>query len=62
MRNTLTLCLSRQPGDPSPAHKTSQVPDANSDSANFGVGMYAVVLIGGIASFFAYQYLQQQAA
>ena len=26
-----------------------------------GVGLYAVVLIGGVASFFAYQYLQQQA-
>ena len=26
-----------------------------------GVGLFAVVLIGGVASFFAYQYLQQQA-
>lgn len=60
MRSTLTVSL-RQPGDPSPKAHTSQVPDSNSESANFGVGMYAVVLLGGVASFFAYQYLQQQA-
>ncbi|KAL2113565.1 hypothetical protein VUR80DRAFT_3492 [Thermomyces stellatus] len=54
--------LKRQPGDPAPkAPQSSQTPENTNSASNFGVGLYAVVLVGGLASFFAYQYLQQQA-
>lgn len=35
-------------------------PAANNDSAGFGVGLYAILLIGGVLGYGAYQYLQQQ--
>ncbi|KAI0174388.1 cytochrome b5-like heme/steroid binding domain-containing protein [Pestalotiopsis sp. NC0098] len=53
--------LKRQPGDPSPtASKPSLSPTANTDSAGLGTIAYAVVFIGGLAAFGAYQYLQTQ--
>ncbi|KAK2075118.1 hypothetical protein P8C59_009270 [Phyllachora maydis] len=55
--------LKRQPGDPSPKTATSVVaPQAQVNNAGLGVGLYAVVLIGGLVAFGAYQYMQQQAA
>lgn len=53
--------LPLQPGDPSPtASKPSLSPTANTDSAGLGTIAYAVVFIGGLAAFGAYQYLQTQ--
>ncbi|SPQ23162.1 716e37a8-8c46-4a27-b747-94edd8f95578 [Thermothielavioides terrestris] len=43
--------------DPAPG---AVPPAANSSSAGFGFGVYALVLIGGAVAYFAYQYLQQQ--
>ncbi|KAK3079991.1 hypothetical protein LTS18_003420, partial [Coniosporium uncinatum] len=48
-------------GDPAPSNQpgpaaTSTKP--SSGSAGMGVGLYAIILIGGIAAFGAYQYLQ----
>ncbi|EFX03414.1 cytochrome b5 [Grosmannia clavigera kw1407] len=56
--------LKRQPGDPNPsvASKTGAVaPQAQTAaSAGLGIGVYAVLLIGGALGYAAYQYLQQQ--
>jgi len=52
--------LKRQPGDPTPkvsAHPTSST-TAGPDAAGLGIGLYAVLLIGGLLSFVAYKYLQ----
>ena len=55
-RSKLTR-IPRQPGDPKPkAHPVSQSPDTNEGPGGFGVGMYAALLIGGGAAYFAYQY------
>jgi uncharacterized protein HemX len=35
-------------------------PAANNSSAGLGIGLYAIVLIGGLIGYGAYQYLQQQ--
>ncbi|KAI0133655.1 cytochrome b5-like heme/steroid binding domain-containing protein [Xylariales sp. AK1849] len=55
--------LKRQAGDPTP--KTSQPslsPSANTSSAGVGTAAYAVVFIGGLVAFGAYQYIQSQQA
>ncbi|KAK0742507.1 cytochrome b5-like heme/steroid binding domain-containing protein [Apiosordaria backusii] len=54
--------LKRNPGDPKPKTPLPGAvsPAANNSSAGLGVGLYAVVLLGGLAAFGAYQYLQQQ--
>ena len=53
--------LKRQPGDPEPkASQPSLAPSANTDSAGLGTMLYAVLFIGGIAAYGAYQYLQSQ--
>ncbi|KAH6618073.1 cytochrome b5-like heme/steroid binding domain-containing protein [Chaetomium sp. MPI-SDFR-AT-0129] len=56
--------LKRNPGDPKPKTPLpgAVAPSANNESAGFGVGLYAVVLIGGLLGYFGYQYLQQQQA
>lgn len=54
-----------QPGDPKPnAPKPGAVSPAAStgDAAGLGIGVYAIVLIGGAAAYFAYNYLQAQQA
>jgi hypothetical protein len=55
-------CLLFQPGDPKPKAPIPGAvsPQANNDSAGLGVGLYALVLIGGLVAYGAYQYLQQQ--
>ncbi|CAF9909774.1 MAG: hypothetical protein ALECFALPRED_005994 [Alectoria fallacina] len=53
--------LKRMPGDPAPSAATqaaSASTASKSDSAGMGVGLYALVLVGGIAAFGAYKYLQ----
>jgi len=56
--------LKRAPGDPKP--KTPQPgavsPAANQDSAGLGVGLYFILVLGGVIGYGAWQYLQQQQA
>ncbi|KAK3941630.1 cytochrome b5-like heme/steroid binding domain-containing protein [Diplogelasinospora grovesii] len=56
--------LKRKPGDPKPKAPTpgSIAPAAQTGAAGMGVGLYALVLIGGLVAFGAYQYMQQQQA
>lgn len=52
-----------QAGDPTPkTHNSgSLAPQAQTGAASgMGIGLYAVILIGGLAAYAAYQYLQQQ--
>ena len=53
--------LKRQEGDPKP--KSYAQPGATAsttDGASTGVGLYAIILIGGALAFGAYKYLQAQ--
>ncbi|KAI9769124.1 MAG: hypothetical protein M1840_004475 [Geoglossum simile] len=54
--------LKRVPSDPVPKvpPPTGPIQTSTSDTAGLGVGLYALVLIGGLAAFFVYQYLQAQ--
>jgi len=54
--------LKRKPGDPTPKAPSSGslAPAGQTQSAGMGVGLYAIVLLGGLVAFGAYQYLQQQ--
>ncbi|GKZ19548.1 hypothetical protein AbraIFM66951_011263 [Aspergillus brasiliensis] len=56
--------LKRVPGDPAPRsqHQSSSGPSASSDNAGMGVGLYGIVLVGGLIAYFAYQYLQNASA
>lgn len=57
--------LKRQAGDPKPkAHLPGALaPAAQTGTATgLGVGLYAVLVLGGVAAFAAYQYLQAQQA
>ncbi|TKA27373.1 putative cytochrome b5 [Salinomyces thailandicus] len=56
--------LKRQEGDP-PAHgapssssATSTAPKSGSEATGLGIGVYALILVGGALAFGAYQYLQ----
>ncbi|PHH61304.1 hypothetical protein CDD81_483 [Ophiocordyceps australis] len=55
--------LKRQPGDPAPkaVPTTASYPsNPKADQTGLGIGLYAVVLIGGIVGYVAYQYMTQQ--
>ncbi|KAK2041301.1 cytochrome b5 [Colletotrichum somersetense] len=53
--------LKRQPGDPAPKKTTAAASSASTtESGGFGIGLYAVLLIGGILAYVGYQYQQQQ--
>lgn len=55
--------LKRNPGDPTPKAPSvgAVAPQANTGSATgLGIGLYAIILIGGALGYGAYQYLQQQ--
>jgi len=55
--------LMRREGDPVPKVPNTKTSSVNSDSAtSFGIGLYAVILIGGAAAYFGYQYMQAQQA
>jgi len=55
--------LKRKPGDPAPkVPAPGAAAPAQTGAAGMGIGLYAVVLIGGLVAFAAYQYLQQQQA
>jgi cytochrome b involved in lipid metabolism len=53
--------LKRQAGDPAPKASIPANPSgANTSSAGLGSMLYAVILIGGLVAFGAYQYMQNQ--
>lgn len=54
--------LKRQAGDPAPksAPATKTATPSSNDNTGMGVGLYALVLIGGLAGYFGYQYMQSQ--
>ncbi|GAD96100.1 cytochrome b5, putative [Paecilomyces variotii No. 5] len=54
--------LKRLPGEAAPkTGNPSSVSVPKKDSTGLGVGLYAAVLIGGAAAYFAYQYIQANA-
>lgn len=61
---SLTLTQFHQPGDPAPRSQpqSSSGPSGSGDSAGMGVGLYGIVLVGGLIAYFAYQYLQNASA
>ncbi|KAI1498099.1 cytochrome b5 [Biscogniauxia marginata] len=63
LEQLLVGTLKRQPGDPAPkATPSTSATPSSSSSGGLGGALYAVVLIGGLAAFGAYQYLQAQQA
>ncbi|TDZ33965.1 putative cytochrome b5 [Colletotrichum spinosum] len=53
--------LKRQAGDPAPKKQAPASSSASStESPGFGIGLYAVLLVGGVLAYVAYQYQQQQ--
>ena len=64
LEQLLVGTLKRNPGDPKPKTPLpgAVAPAANNSSAGLGVGLYAVVVLGGLVAYGAYQYLQQQQA
>ncbi|KAI1211257.1 cytochrome b5 [Annulohypoxylon truncatum] len=61
LEQLLVGTLKRKPGDPQPkAQQPSLAPAANTSSAGYGTALYAVIFIGGLVAFGAYQYLQAQ--
>ena len=56
--------LKRVEGDPAPkkaaTDKISAGPGGKSDSSGFGVGLYAIILVGGLAAYFAYSFVQNK--
>ncbi|OJD30337.1 cytochrome b5 [Diplodia corticola] len=62
LEGLLVGTLKRQPGDPEPKAHSSPSSGGNApDAAGFGVGLYAILLLGGALAFAAYQYLQANA-
>ncbi|KAL7622087.1 hypothetical protein AAE478_007589 [Parahypoxylon ruwenzoriense] len=61
LEQLLVGTLKRKPGDPHPkAQQSSLAPVANTSQAGMGTALYAIVFIGGLVAFGAYQYLQAQ--
>ncbi|KAK5124869.1 hypothetical protein LTR85_001059 [Meristemomyces frigidus] len=60
LEGLLVGTLKRQAGDPAPhtSAPTTTAPKSASDAAGLGIGVYAIILVGGALAFFAYQYLQ----
>ncbi|KAF2472633.1 cytochrome b5 [Lindgomyces ingoldianus] len=53
--------LKRKEGDPKPkTYESGGSTVTTSDSASMGIGVYAIILIGGVLAFGAYKYLQSQ--
>lgn len=53
--------IDKQPGDPAPKiNQTSSSTSTTSANTGMGIGLYAVILIGGAAAFGAYKYMQSQ--
>ncbi|KAF2860609.1 cytochrome b5 [Piedraia hortae CBS 480.64] len=53
--------LKRQPGDPSPkTHSATATAKPPPSAGGLGIGLYAFLILGGAAAYFAYQFLQGQ--
>ncbi|KAI0477466.1 putative cytochrome b5 [Xylariaceae sp. FL0804] len=53
--------LKRREGDPKPKPSApSMEPLADTNAAGMGTALYAIILVGGLAAFGAYQYMQSQ--
>lgn len=66
LRTFSILTLPSQPGDPAPkaqASTSSSSASASSSAGSFGVGLYTVLLLGGLLAYGGFHYLnaQQQA-
>lgn len=61
LEKLLVGTLKRKPGDPVPKTPASSSSSAGkADSTATGIGLYAVVAIGGLVAYGAYQYMQAQ--
>ncbi|KAF2026592.1 cytochrome b5 [Setomelanomma holmii] len=61
LEGLLVGSLKRQEGDPKPKSYAQPTSSATtSDGASTGVGLYAIILLGGALAFGAYKYLQGQ--
>lgn len=63
LEGLLVGTVKRLPGDPAPkaqASTSSSSASSSSSAGSFGVGLYAVILIGGAIAYGAYNYLQAQ--
>jgi cytochrome b involved in lipid metabolism len=62
LEGLLVGTLKRKAGDPAPhaAPAGATAAKANVDQAGLGVGLYAVLVVGAIAGYFGYQYVQAQ--
>ncbi|KAF2091611.1 putative cytochrome b5 [Saccharata proteae CBS 121410] len=60
LEGMLVGSLKRQPGDPEPKSSApaKSSGSAGGDSAGMGIGLYAIILVGGALAFAAYQYMQ----
>ncbi|QSZ36065.1 hypothetical protein DSL72_007189 [Monilinia vaccinii-corymbosi] len=52
--------LKRVPGDPAPKAQTATAYQSAQSETGTGIGLYAIILIGGLAAFGAYKYLLTQ--
>ncbi|APA15473.1 hypothetical protein SS1G_13399 [Sclerotinia sclerotiorum 1980 UF-70] len=53
--------LKRVAGDPAPKPQTTTAsPTSSQDETGMGIGLYAIILIGGLAAFGAYKYMLTQ--
>lgn len=63
LEGLLVGSLKRVEGDPAPkkaaTDKIAAGPGGN-DTSGFGVGLYAIILVGGLAAYFAYTFLQSK--
>ncbi|KAL2829799.1 cytochrome b5-like heme/steroid binding domain-containing protein [Aspergillus cavernicola] len=63
LEGLLVGTVKRLPGDPvAKTHAPSSSDSSSNSSGGFGVGLYAILLVGGAAAYAAYQYLQASAA
>ncbi|KAG9248045.1 cytochrome b5-like heme/steroid binding domain-containing protein [Calycina marina] len=58
----LVGALKRVAGDPSPKVASPSAVSTPASSTGMGVGLYALILFGGVAAYGAYNYLQTQQA
>ena len=61
VKTCLTATVCKQAGDPQPKVTTAtSTPTASGGSTGMGLGLYAVLLLGGAAAFGAYKYMESQ--
>lgn len=61
LEGLLVGTLKRKDGDPKPkTYSTTGTSTTAADGASTGVGLYAIVLVGGLLAFVAFKYLQSQ--